>query len=177
MMTSASVAEKLCLACGLCCDGALFRDVELQPDDDAARLVALGLPVERRKTQARFPQPCAALCADQRCRVYSERPRHCRDFECALFQSVAAGRTRLTAALRLVATARQRAERVRRGLRVLGDADEPTALSVRFRRTAKRLETGATDAASADTFSRITLAFHRLNVLLSEKFYPGGRPE
>jgi hypothetical protein len=47
------------------------------------------------------------------------------------------------------------------------------ALSIRFRRTARRLEEVGLDAQAADTYGRLTLAMHDLNLLLSEAFYPG----
>ena len=77
--------EHLCLACGLCCDGTLFDNVQLGPRDDAKHLRALGLPVAVTRGRAAvtfFRQPCAALCADRTCRVYADRPGQCRAFEC-----------------------------------------------------------------------------------------------
>lgn len=191
MTSPGSLPEQLCLACGLCCNGVLFKDVELQPGDDAELLLSLGLPVRGprrvgRKSgrslhskpetrNSKFPQPCAALCEGNRCRIYADRPTRCREFECALFKSVAAGQTELAAALKTIRAARQRADQVRRLLRALGDADERLALSLRFKRTRRRLEAGGFDDASADTFGELTLAVHALNVLLSSRFYPGGQ--
>jgi hypothetical protein len=43
----------------------------------------------------------------------------------------------------------------------------------RFRRAAKALKEAGGDLEKAETFSRLTLAVHDLNLLLSEKFYPG----
>ena len=189
-MTAAdTLAGQLCLACGLCCNGVLFKDVELQPGDNAVRLKALGLPIhESRKNQrtaeqrpiskpdtqhSKFPQPCAALCAGNRCRLYAERPVRCREFECSLFKSVASGETEMSAALKTIGIARQRADKVRRLLHELGDTNEHLALSLRFKRTRKRLESGALDENTADSFGELTLAVHALNFLLSEKFYPG----
>lgn len=192
MIPSGSLPERLCLACGLCCNGVLFKDVELQPGDDAEYLRLLGLPIrEPRRIQSesghalrskpdlripKFPQPCAALCAGNRCRIYAERPARCREFECALFKSVAAGETELAAALKTIRAARQRADQVRRLLCALGDTDEHLALSLRFKRTRRRLEAGGFDDASADTFGELTLEVHALNVLLSSRFYPGNQP-
>ena len=188
MTSPGSLPEQLCLACGLCCNGVLFKDVELQPVDDAERLRSLGLPIrEARRAQSKhgnskpetrnskFPQPCAALCEGNHCRIYSERPARCREFECALFKSVAAGQTELAAALKTIRAAHQRADEVRRLLRALGDADEHLALSLRFKRTRRQLEAGGFDDASADTFGELTLAVHALNVLLSSRFYPGSQ--
>ena len=51
--------------------------------------------------------------------------------------------------------------------------NEHVALSPRFRKVKKRMESGALNEESADTFAALTLALHDLNVLLSESFYPG----
>lgn len=175
MPSAESIPDALCLACGLCCNGVLFKDVELQPGDDDARLAAEGLPVKsprdglRRK--AKFPQPCAALCSDHRCRIYAERPARCRQFECLLFQSVARGEVELNAALRIVRTAHRRAALVVKLLRQLGDENETLALSLRFQRTQRRLERALSDEESAALYADLTLAVHDLNLLLREKFY------
>jgi hypothetical protein len=162
--------QNLCLTCGLCCNGVLFKDVVLQPADARSKLAKLGLPLRRGGRQDRFPQPCAALegCS---CRIYTERPARCQQFECLLFQSVAQGQTTLPAALRRVRQAQQKAERVRRLLRALGDVDETVALSIRFRRMRVRFEKGLASAEDIDRFGELTLATHDLNLLLSEAFY------
>jgi len=192
-MTAAdSLAGKLCLACGLCCNGVLFKDVELQPGDSAARLKALGLPVReprhaRRTTEqspdtklkqrpAKFPQPCAALCADNCCRVYARRPARCREFECALFKAVLDDDMELAAALRIVQKTRRQADKVRRLLRALGDTDEHLALSLRFKRTRRRMESSPQDEQTAGDFGELSLAVHALNLLLAGRFYPAGGP-
>ena len=176
MAPDRSNTSDLCLACGLCCNGVLFKDVELQPADDAIKLAALGLPLkitrDGNQTLAKAPQPCAALCADNRCRIYEDRPQRCRQFECSLFKSVAAGEMAFDKALKTIGTTRQRAEKVRRLLQELGDTDEHVALSLRFQRTRRRIEKKGFDDASADTFGELTLAVHALNLLLSSKFYP-----
>lgn len=189
-MEPSLVAQRLCLQCGLCCSGVLFKDVELQSGDDAERLAALGLPLrvnllKNRRPRNRSPkdpdsvppvsfsQPCAGLCADNRCQWYTDRPTRCRTFECALFKEVAVGKVETAAALRTIALARRRAESVRKLLRQLGDANEHLALPLRFRRVKKRIEGSPADAASAGLFGQLSLAMHQLNLLLSQKFYPG----
>jgi len=163
------IAE-LCPQCALCCNGVLFKDVELQPGDDSAKLKALGLPISTSRL-AKFPQPCAALngCA---CRVYAARPVRCRDFDCALLQLVAAGGTKAPAALRVIRQTRERAEKVRRLLRQLGDTAEAVALSLRFQRTQRRLESLQWADDTAEIFGQLTLAVHDLNLMLRRHFYP-----
>ena len=168
---------QLCPTCALCCNGVLFKDVELQPVDNPPRLRSLGLPVanaKNRKSQIvnrKFPQPCAALDGC-RCRIYDDRPARCRQFECALLKSVQAGEIELARALRVILNTRQRADQVHALLWELGNEDKALALSLRFKRTKQRFEASPPDDARAEVFSRLTLAVHDLNLWLRGRFYP-----
>ena len=123
--------SRLCPNCGLCCNGVLFADVELQSGDDARRLGELGLTLGKKGRKQAFAQPCA--CFDGTlCRIYGQRPKRCRTFECGLLQSVQAGRMAAGAALEQIAAAQQLAEKVRQLLRGLGDHDERLALTRRY---------------------------------------------
>lgn len=167
-------AEKLCLACGLCCDGSLFGHVRLGPEDNVRRLKAAGLPVTVSRGAARvarFRQPCAALGEGGRCAVYAERPAQCRRFECGIFRDAAAGRITFPAALRLVKKARRQADTVRALLRALGDTTDEEALDERFRRVLRRMETGGADAAAAAAFSELGIAMHAFTRLAEERLH------
>ena len=163
----------LCLACGLCCNGVLFRDVELRAGDDEGALRAIGAAVRQLKTKTSVPQPCAALCQDNRCRVYAERPQRCREFECVLLQRVLAGALPANQAQQRIRAAHQRVDKVRRLLRELGDFKEQLPLSRRFNQTRRRLEASHLEDGQAEAFAELTMAVHELNLLLSESFYPG----
>jgi Fe-S-cluster containining protein len=139
---------------------------QLVPPSSARASFTLG------KRASQVLQPCIAFDGC-RCRIYSQRPKHCREFECLLLRSVRAGRTEKAAALEIIRKARCRADRVWRLLRELGDVDEERSLSARFRRTAKRLEGSQPDEHTAQLYSELTLAVHDLNCLLSSTFYPG----
>jgi Fe-S-cluster containining protein len=169
-------SNSLCLECGLCCNGVIFADVRLEPGDEANRLQSLGLPLPPdRKPQIanrKFSQPCPVFDGC-RCRIYADRPGYCREFECLLLKSVQAGRIEASAARRIVRAALQRAEKVKRPLRELGDADEQVALSIRFRRMKERFEPDIADEETTEVFSQLTLAVYDLNVLLSDAFCPG----
>jgi len=162
--------EKLCLACTLCCNGALFADLKLSPADKA-RLQRKGFDLKLSRS-AKLPQPCPALCAPH-CTIYSSRPDHCRRFECLLLKEVIAGEIPESTAIRTIRTARRRHEKVRQLLQSLGDRNDSVAVSVRFRRLARSLETESMDAAKAALFGDLTLAMHDLNRCLARHFYPG----
>lgn len=168
------LGEELCLACGLCCDGSLFDNVRLGEGDDADRLKSVGLPLKRSRAKAPvtfFPQPCSALCADRRCRVYANRPTQCRSFECQVFKDAMAGKLELAAAARVVKQARRKADEVRHLLRELGDRDESLSLTKRFRRAQKSVLSGGVDEASADVFGQLSLAMHQLDLLAHKRFH------
>src|SRR5262245_35874348 len=107
-------AISLCLECGLCCNGVIFANGQLQPEDDARHLRSLGLkfvPNRKKAGERKFVQPCRAFDGC-RCNIYSERPRYCREFECLLLKSVKTGKTNASSASRVIRTARQRVENV-----------------------------------------------------------------
>jgi hypothetical protein len=166
----------LCLECGLCCNGVIFADVELQPIEFQCLKFKVQIPATRRKNGqpavAKLPQPCAAFDGC-RCRIYAERPNYCRQFECLLLKNVQAGRLERGAASRIIRTARERAEKVRVLLRELGDMDEQGALSLRFQGVAKRYEKAPLSDGKAEIYADLTLAVHDLNMLIREAFYPG----
>jgi Fe-S-cluster containining protein len=122
---------QLCPNCGLCCNGVLFADVKLRKGDDVQRLVELGLSLEKEGRRWAFAQPCA--CFDGKlCRIYAERPAYCRAFECGLLKGVQAGELEPKTALKTIAEAKRRVEKVRCLLQRLGQNDEQLALIKRY---------------------------------------------
>lgn len=165
-------ANSLCLECGLCCNGVIFADVQVQAGDDAAGLQSLGLAFVKAKAGiSKFKQPCTAFAGCQ-CNIYSQRPKYCREFECLLLKSVKSGHTGHAEASRIIRSALQRVKKVKRLLQELGDTEESLALGKRFRRIKRKLESGPLDEDTAGKFGELTLAVHDLNMLLAEAFYP-----
>lgn len=95
--------EKLCSACGLCCDGSLFTFVPVSPSE-ALRLEGKLALFTRKSGDQALRQPCGAL-EGTCCRVYAERPLACRDFVCTLWKAFDGGEARLDEALKIVAEA------------------------------------------------------------------------
>jgi Fe-S-cluster containining protein len=171
----------------MCCNGVLFRDVELQTGDDAQKLVGLGMPVKggvqgsKSKVQSgKFNQPCVALGSDCKCRIYTDRPTRCRQFECAVLLQVVAGEATTEEALKLIRSTRRKADKVLKLMREMGDTNEGVSLSVRFRKLRQNVEGGdlsklAEDKSEDelyDLFGQLSMAVHELNFVLGEKFYP-----
>lgn len=78
--------SELCLDCGLCCDGTLFRHVAIS-GAEREELVRLGIGVgEKRKADVMW-LPCGKLNG-KCCTIYEARPGGCRAFVCALGKRV-----------------------------------------------------------------------------------------
>ena len=172
---SSSDSNPLCFECGVCCNGVIFADGQLEPGDNVDRLKQLGLRLiaasKRSTAGPKFRQPCSAF-RNCRCEIYSDRPKYCREFECLLLKSVNSGKTDRKSALRIVQLARKQSDTVNRLLGELGESDVSTALGARFRRVKRRLENGIADNETADRFAQLSLAVHELNLLLREAFVP-----
>jgi hypothetical protein len=124
----------LCVACGLCCDGSLFRFLPLGADPPAA-YAALGLPVVLQSGQAAMPLPCPRL-EGTACTVYAQRPGGCRRFRCHALHRVAVGELSAAEALAAVVEARRRIDRLREAL---GDGEGPVVQRATTQALAGRL--------------------------------------
>ena len=93
-----SAAARLCAPCGMCCNGVMFHTVQLQPDDSAKRLAALGLKLKRKHGHHFILQPCPAF-ENAQCSIYAARPERCRKFECRQLLRLTAGEITEAAAL------------------------------------------------------------------------------
>lgn len=109
-------ASRLCLSCGLCCDGGLFAYVELG-EKDRARLSSAGFAAPERLTH-----PCCHF-ANGPCAVYDVRPRICRAYRCENLKAADEGAIDFE-------TAHARVEQAV-ALRAKMDAAAPSGLSAR----------------------------------------------
>ncbi len=124
--------EQLCPNCGLCCDSTLFADVELRAGDNSKKLEKFGLSLHKKgKSKIAFAQPCS--CFDGKfCKIYADRPRRCRLFECGLLKKVEAAEMTPSAALKRISEAKALAEKVRELLQSLGQRDDSMPLTKRY---------------------------------------------
>ncbi len=171
MSSETDSIARLCTACGLCCNGVLFADVELQTDEEAAVLEKLGLRVKRLKTKTKLTQPCAAFdgCL---CRHYAQRPGHCQKFECLQLLKVNRGETTTNAALTHIQQARRLAERAEQFLEQLGHNRRDLPLSQRYRRCVRAAEQGDWTSDQLETLAELQMTVHKLTALLQREFYP-----
>ena len=89
MVESSDDESALCLTCGICCQGPLYALVELQPEE-VSRARTWPMELVEDGDLVAFKQPCGCLDGT-RCTVYSERPRVCREYVCALLLRLRSG--------------------------------------------------------------------------------------
>ena len=83
--TMVSPSQSLCLTCGLCCAGAIFSSVQMEPEDEIPPLMAASINIYWEGNANKFKLPCAAYknCI---CTVYGNRPKNCRMYKCELLK-------------------------------------------------------------------------------------------
>ena len=143
--------SRLCLACGLCCNGAVFAYVPLDVPGEAERL-RTRLPViqEADEPHPNFLLPCPAHGGASGCTLYGDRPDACSAYACRQLKAVRSGARSLAEALAAVAEIKALFERVDAELpaggwiwhraRALREAAAPAALDERRRRSALLLD-------------------------------------
>ena len=103
-------ATDLCVSCGLCCNGVLYSNIKVQPDE-VERLEAAGHPVEQVGERLQFHPPCHHH-QEGRCTIYATRFMKCRTFRCALLKRFDTGQLPLTDALAAVDQAKKMVARI-----------------------------------------------------------------
>jgi uncharacterized protein len=105
----ASDGTALCLACGLCCDGSIFRAVPLRDDEveeGRRRNVTLIDKSQRSDATHAMGQPCV-LFQEQRCSTYGVwRPRACDAYVCGVLDDHVHGRRSFDDSLAIVTSYR-----------------------------------------------------------------------
>ena len=78
-------AQNLCMACGLCCDGTLFKTVPVNPAERLLGLKTRGVQIHIEGERRCLLLPCTAYenCV---CKVYTERPKRCTTYQCKLLK-------------------------------------------------------------------------------------------
>jgi Fe-S-cluster containining protein len=166
---SAAAIANLCPACGLCCNGVLFGDVELQRGDDAKQFTKLGVELFRKGRKAAFAQPCACLVGGL-CKIYADRPKRCAAFDCALLMRVQRDELSAAAALKKIAEAKRRAAEILKLVRQLGNTDEFLPLNQRYSAVIAQPIDMSADEAEIERRGELMMAVSRLVETLERDF-------
>ena len=113
--------SRLCLECGICCQGVLHREASVEAGEiEAVR--RLGLQVIGSGKDLSFRLPCPLHQGD-RCTAYMDRPRTCRSYQCKLLKGYLEGTVDWEHCRRTIGFAKDLVDRIRRGIN-LADPDQ-----------------------------------------------------
>jgi uncharacterized protein len=163
------LAAQLCPECGLCCNGVLFADVELQPGDEPGRLTPLGLPLRRKGRKLAFAQPCNCFDGKWR-RIYANRPWRCRSFECGVFKRVQTGQLAYAEALKLIGQVQRPVRRLQDLLRQLGNHKDRLPLTRRYASVMAQPLDLTADESVGEARAQLMLAVDSLMKLIQRDF-------
>lgn len=161
----------ICVGCGMCCDGTMYRTVSLSEGDPVDILRAAGLVVITTGDETCFRQPCQASNSGQ-CVVYQDRPCACRAYRCRLLRRLEAGEVSPTDASVLVARTTALRDRVRAALTAWVGAGEWQTLGELYRLMLARLDAMSDHVAARREHAGLLLDVAALRVILARDFEP-----
>jgi hypothetical protein len=160
-----SEACRLCMQCGLCCDGTLARRARVLDGDEFDYTDAWGVTTGRKGTG--FPLPCTFL-QNKVCLIYSCRPKICGQYKCRLLRRFENGEISFAETMQVIRQTVEHAAKVRAALEaVVNEKDAPLLrLYLRLKESIP---------LSPDN-ARIFLEFAALRVRLDRHFRKKGTP-
>jgi Fe-S-cluster containining protein len=161
----------ICVGCGLCCDGSMYRTVEVDGADHLETLETSGLLLSTRDDVTAFRQPCTVFCAG-RCNIYASRPAVCRDYRCLLLRRYESGEVGYEDAKALIAKTTALRDRVRPGLVELLAPESPQALEGLYRLATIKFDAYENPAAARAEHGELLLDVAALRVILAREFEP-----
>ena len=163
--------DGLCVGCGMCCDGTMYRTVDVGADDRIEILEAAGLVFSTTDDVTSFRQPCSAF-GDGCCSAYDIRPSVCRSYRCLLLRRFEAGEVSREAARALIARTVDMRDRVRSGLTAYLGTEDRSTLDGLYRLMIAKFEAAPEPAAARREQSDLLLTVAALRVVLAREFEP-----
>jgi Fe-S-cluster containining protein len=163
--------DDICVGCGMCCDGTMYRHVEVEKHDPFELLASAGLTFFTTDDTKSFRQPCPAFGVGC-CSIYRDRPSVCREYRCLLLRRHEAGEVSTDEALALIARTTELRDRVSAGLKALVDPKESVALDGLYRLMLAKFDAEPDPAAVRREHSDLLLTVVALRVILAREFEP-----
>ncbi len=164
-------ASRLCVTCGMCCDGTLFHIVRMQPSDSVGALNVLGLKLKKKKGQNCIEQPCSML-KQQQCSIYAGRPERCRLFECELLKRLAEGTITEANAAITISEARRQVTEILDLIEKCGHHNKRQPLTIRYDRVMAQPVSDDWDPTEVKRREELKMRMRVLQCLLADEFRP-----
>lgn len=97
-----ALEQRLCKACGFCCDGTLFLHVRISESEPIRAYKKAGLQLmDSPEGKVTMRQPCSGFSKGS-CQTYHCRPLRCGEFKCALLKQASEGAVTESNALEVI---------------------------------------------------------------------------
>lgn len=107
-----SKSSQLCVACGLCCDGAINLHAFVEANEDIKAFESAGIKLTpTRDGRYRLDFPCARF-SEGKCQTYNCRPAICHSYRCKLLKRHDHGHISHEQARKVVEIAKGKIQRV-----------------------------------------------------------------
>jgi Fe-S-cluster containining protein len=159
--------QNLCVICGLCCDGTLFKHAPLTAEDRLHTDGSFDVEVDPEHGGYRFRQPCHHLHG-RICSLYQTwRPEICHTYRCKLLKRHHAGEISLTEAQAIVQRTRTLADRIRFQI---GQLDLDSSGSLADRVLELKAQTEPIDVAARASHAQLLLDYALLCFIRDRDF-------
>ena len=159
--------QSLCQSCGLCCDGTLFSQADL--DSTGVGPSWPQIVVQSISTGKSLPQPCAAFQRNL-CVIYPSRPSVCQKFRCKLLKQYTSGKVSFDAALSVIGKTKSIKMAYLSAISEVIPADSYAAPSALFRQFKSSFQDEFDSRDFKRAHSKILLLYARLRYELKDKF-------
>ncbi len=159
----------------MCCDGTMYRHVDVEETDELTPLKGAGAVWVSACSVTSFLQPCPAFGAGC-CSIYDGRPSVCRNYRCKLLRRYEAGEVSYEDARALINGTIAIRDRVRPGLSAYVEPEKPEALEDLYRLMNAKFDTMADPAAARRAHVDLLLDVVALRVVLAREFEPRDSP-
>ena len=159
-------ATKVCLACGLCCDGTVIGFVQVAREE-LPELREL-LDVENANGEGFFLQPCKKFCDG--CTIYPNRPKQCAKYECGLLESLEQKEIDLDTALETVHVVKQKKVAIEKKLALLQLKLHSHSFYFKMVELKKLFQTNNSQSTLTQNHLDLLTDLNQLESLLSKRF-------
>lgn len=163
---------KICIECGLCCDGSMFDKARIDKNDDMAFLKQMGVECIAVNDKLFFHQPCMWQEGKQ-CRLYNDARRYkaCKEFKCRLLKQYLSGEISYDSALDIIRGTLIRRQSVKEFIKILHSDHNNSEQSIFSFIRELNLSGKMENLSFRKTYSKQILDCMILRELLNRKFY------
>lgn len=157
----------ICLPCGICCNGTMIGFVQLEAEE---------LPVMRElmditetNGEGFFLEPCKKLSTDG-CTIYSQRPKHCDNFNCKLLKSLQQKEIEFDSAMEIINEVKQKRLSIEKQLAKLDFELQYPSFHFKILELKKMMRKNKSESSITQNHPQLISEIEELDNLLSKSF-------